>query len=203
MKKAFLIFIVLCPFFTSFAQSDGESYESIEEVFRKNLKVKPSEFLPNKKDLVVLSLNIDSDGNPDSLYLIAGNTTVWIDEVVRVSNLAKDNWSENYLGERKKGQSYLVVCSLSLQEEDQKYDEDKVERFLSKEKYAKALPLLNDFIANNPYRSDYYEKRSAVFRGLGEVENAQRDFMTAKQIKNKVLVNTSVRIFGITKVPGN
>lgn len=197
----FLFFYFFLSSILLFGQ-DGVNadYQSIDEVYSKNLRF-PQELL-GQSGRVILSIQIDEGSAPDSIFLIESSEEGFTTDVIRVTNLLIQEWKSEYLENRPSDESYLIVTtfnSIAGSPKTVNLEEERVQRFLEKKKYDKAMNLLNTLIADEPYQASLYEQRSQAHRELGHTEEAQRDYMTYKQIRKKVLAHPSVTAFGVRR----
>lgn len=189
-------------FHPSIAQNTSpESYATLEELYISNLKI-PREALQNRSNgLVILSVKIAEPGVPDSVFIVQEAADYFNQEVMRVTELAFANWTTEYLEGKPTDGEYLIVASFSIAmgSSPGPTPEQEIERFLKKGKLEKALDVLNGQISQSPYHSYWYHQRSKIHRELGKVEDAQRDFMTFKQLEKTVLVAAEIKAFGVRR----
>jgi tetratricopeptide (TPR) repeat protein len=183
--------------------TDLPNWTSLNELVSRNLKF-PSDGLKDKKSArVIVSMKIDELGRPDSIFLIEGATEPFNAEVLRVIDLSTASWKPEFLENRPAGNEYLWVVSFNAtMDGSMPSDELQIaDNLLKKEKYEKAIEFCTEKITVNPYHYLWYEKRAEAYRLSGNAESGQRDFMAAKQVKRKVLVEAQVKAFG--RIPVN
>jgi tetratricopeptide (TPR) repeat protein len=107
--------------------------------------------------------------------------------------LIQKTWKKRYLKDKMPGQEYLVILEFTHANKNNKalagslFDHAKKE--LENENNEEALNLLNQCIDLNPYREDYFEKRSEVHRSMGNLEASQLDFLRARRLKNELITH--------------
>ncbi|TFV95833.1 energy transducer TonB [Algoriphagus kandeliae] len=202
MKIRFFVvlgfFFILC--FVASAQ-EQESSGSLNKLVRENLKLPSPELFDGNKGRVILSLKVTEEGLPDSVFLAQSASESFDAESLRVMELIIQNWDPTFLENRPSGDEYLLVFSFYSQIGKPDYTDTQglIEKFIKKEKFEKAFDLINQEIEENPFNWKNYATRSEIYRLMGKTEDSQRDFMTAKQIKKKVLVSAEVKAFGVPR----
>lgn len=202
MKTRF--FIGLCLLHIGSLELKAQEQESsgnLNKLVRENFKLPRADLSDGNKGRVILSLKINDEGQPDSVYLAQASTDSFNAECIRVMELIIQQWEPSFLENRSVGDEYLLVFSFSVQIGNPGFADLKaqLERLMKKEKYEKALDLINQKIEENPFESDDYLTRSEIHRQMGNTEDSQRDYMTARQLKKKVLVNAELSVFGIPR----
>lgn len=200
MMRLFLIFLFLLStnLYGQGPQSNPPQWNSLNELLSMNLKFPNTELKDENTARVILSMKINDLGLPDSVFLIEGASEPFNSEAFRVVDLATANWKPEFLENRPAGNEYLWVFSFSANVTDGMPSDDYrlVDNLLKKEKFDKAIEFCTKKIEKNPYQYFWFEKRSEANRFLENTIEAQRDYMTAKQIKRKVLAEAEVMAFG-------
>lgn len=178
--------------------SDLSNWNSLNELMAMNLKFPSAELRDEKSARVIISMKIDEMGRPDSIFLIESASESFNLEVLRVVDLATANWKAEFLENRPTGNEYLwVVSFMASIDGNMVPDEYRIaDDLLKKEKFDKAIEFCTKKITGNPYQYLWYEKRGEAHRLAGNTESGQRDFMAARQVKRKVLVEAEVKAFG-------
>lgn len=170
---------------------------SITQILSENVRY-PSEGLQTqKKGQVLFSIKINEAGMFDSLIILESSDEIFQAEALRALGYLESNWYPGLLEEKPRSRSYLLFFKFDafLNERNPSELRDHAKNLIRKEKYDKALKLLNELLAENPYVAETFELRWEVYTNLGEVENAQKDYLRAKYLKKEFL--SSVEIFAI------
>lgn len=184
-----------------FAQGSGSDLQnvtSLNELVTRNLKFPSGELKDKKSARIIVSMKIGDLGRPDSIFLIEGATEAFNAEVLQIIDLATANWKSEFLENRPAGNEYLWVFTFSASMEGNLANNEYqiADNFLKREKFEKAIEFCSEKIKGNPYQYLWYEKRAEAHRLAGNAEAGQRDYMAAKQIKRKVLVEAEAKAFG-------
>lgn len=194
----FVLFLLSTNLYGQGPTSNPPQWNSLNELLSMNLKFPSSELKDEKTTRVILSMKFDNLGRPDSVFLIEGASEAFNQEVIRVVDLATENWKPEFLENRPANEEYLWVISFSADVTNNMSTNDYrlVENLIKKEKFNKAIEYCTKKIAENPYQYFWFEKRSEAYRFLENTIEAQRDYMAAKQIKRKVLAEAEVKVIG-------
>ena len=207
-KKKMRSFISICLlFFVLFpaAAQEQAPLDDLNQFVIENLQFPKGELSDGNKGRMILSLKINNEGLPDSVFVSQASTETFNAECMRVMELIIQNWRPSFLDDRAAGEEYLLVFSFSAQMGNSGFSDKyaQLERLIKKEKYEKAMALIDQKIEENPFYSDDYLTRSEIHRQMGNNEESQRDYMTARQLKKKILVNAEVTAFGMPRPPSS
>jgi hypothetical protein len=207
-KEKMRFFISICLLFFVLFQTAAQEQPPLGDLNQfviENLQFPKGELSQGNKGRMILSLKINNEGLPDSVFVSQASTEIFNAECMRVMELIIQNWKPSFLGDRAVGEEYLLVFSFSVQVGNSGFSDKyaQLERLMKKEKYEKAMALIDQKIEENPFDSYDYLTRSEIHRHLGNTEDSQKDFMTARQLKKKILVNAEVTAFGIPRPPSS
>lgn len=170
---------------------------SIDQILSENVRY-PSEGLQTqKKGQVLFSIKINEEGMFDSLLILESTDEIFKTESLRALAYLESNWYPELLDDKPRSRSYLLFFKFdTFLNRPSPYEErEQAQKLIEKEKYDKALKLLNKLSEENPFVAETFELRWEVYRNLDQIENAQKDYLRFKYLKKEFLA--SVEIFAI------
>jgi tetratricopeptide (TPR) repeat protein len=176
---------------------------SIDRILAENV-LYPGEGLKNRmKGEVLFSVKIDQEGNFDSLLILESTHPLFEKASLEAVAYLKSNWYPELLESKSRDRRYLIFFNFDtfLNEKSPSDLKEYSENLIKKEKYHKALKVLNKLIAIVPYSAEALDLRWEVYRNLKEKENAQKDYLKAKYLKREFLAVVEVYAIGQTRRP--
>jgi len=206
-STAFLYFIA---FFAScnlsFGQEESlfnliEPEKSIDQLLSENVRY-PSKALQDRKEgSVLLSLKINAAGFIDSLFIIESTDEIFKNEALLAVGILESKWSPELLKEKPTDRKYLLFFKFDtfLNEASPNERVKQAEKLIEKEKFKKALKVLDKLIAENPYQVNTHELRWQVNLILSETVEAQKDYLKIKYLEKEFLSVVEVFAIGSTR----
>lgn len=150
---------------------------------------------------LALELTIEKNGELTNIENLSSCTSEFFNNTVTaLSTLENVVWTPEVIGDSTIQSKKLLIVKFrrySDQKPVQYLSETK--KLLKKEKYKKAIKLINKGIAEHPYNSKYYLYRSLVYQQLGEDEKSTADRKKAEELENVVFTIAPVTMLGISR----
>jgi hypothetical protein len=143
---------------------------------------------------VILQTTFDELGFPLSTTVISGDELLAA-EVTRTVSALNENWKPEYLGDRSKGDSYLMSFQFKISKDRSTTQiHQMIPRKDQELLMASTEKRLESRLEANPYNFKLYEERAELYRTLNLPVLAEKDLMLAEYFKNKML--TQIVIVG-------
>jgi len=207
MKKLTIIFLLFSLAVKGQSSNDSTAISNIEnasylngdltKILKKLTRYPVEEASKGVKGDVVISFNIMADGKIDSLIIesspskrLSANSLVSFDQL-------KGKWNPYKVNGTPINKKYLLVFRYRyyLDTSPPEYKK-KAAQFISKEKYDKALKVLNKAIKDNKYDYTLFELRSKVKEKLGDIKGSKTDFEKALHLKSEIISLVKVDMIG-------
>jgi len=175
--------------------------EDLTKLLQKNIKY-PIEALKNKiQGDVILSINIDKNGNMNSLNIISSPSEILSSSSLASFNHVENEWSPCKVNGNPVSKNYLIVFRYKFYLNTQPPEYKKrAEKFVKKQKYEKALKYYNNAITENQFNYELFESRSKLNKILGDTEGAKNDSQQSDRLKNKIISLVDIAAIGQTRV---
>lgn len=174
---------------------------SIDQILSEKVRY-PSEGLQTRqKGQVLFSVKINEAGMFDSLLILESTDNIFTAEAIKALAYLKSNWYPELLEEKPRSKTYLLFFKFDtfLNGRNPSELRDQARNLIKREKYKKALKLLNELSEENPYVPETFELRWEVYTNMGETDHAQKDYLRAKYLKKEFLSSVEVFAFGRTR----
>lgn len=156
--------------------------------------------LKNKYGDVVLSMIIDKTGKIDSVAIVKSPDFLFSTSAIVAINSLADQWSPTKINGKAVNKEYNIAFRYRIYKDIQPPDyKSAALRSHKKQKYEKALDLLDKAIYENQYDYELFELRSRIKETLGDHEGAVKDLKTSDELKDKILSVVDVIMTGITR----
>lgn len=172
---------------STFAQ-ESDPLQKFNQFLAKNLKYS-SELRSEKiQGPVTLLLSIDQQGNLDKTPLLLGGSEELAEEVFQTLALLKDKETKALFPNKTFGKEHLLTVEFKIVE-------NQNTGFYIPERYdseSKVLKKLNQQILENPYFSNFYNKRAEYYESTGQNLLADLDREKAKLLAERELSQVMV-----------
>lgn len=195
MKKLLTtLFLGLISTSTIFAQEISVATKDMNAFLSKNLKYPIEARMNDLQGTVILQTTFDELGFPLSTTVISGDELLAA-EVTRTVSALNENWKPEYLGDRSKGDSYLMSFQFKISKDRSTTQiHQMIPRKDQELLMASTEKRLESRLEANPYNFKLYEERAELYRTLNLPVLAEKDLMLAEYFKNKML--TQIVIVG-------
>jgi hypothetical protein len=188
MKKlltTLLLGIISMP--TIFAQEILVAPKDMNAFLSKNLKYPIEARINDLQGTVILQTTFDELGFPLRTTVISGDELLAA-EVTRTVSALHKNWKPEYLGDRTKGDSYLMSFQFKISKDR---STTQIHQMIPKKDQELLMEStekrLESRLEANPYNFKLYEERAELYRTLNLPVLAEKDLMLADYFKNKML----------------
>ena len=186
----FLCSLLLISISITYGQNPGtKKNSSLQELLEENLIYPKSVIKSRGGGSVVLTLRINEEGYPDSVFFDLRSLETLNNETKRVVELATNHWDPIYLGDRPPNSDYFISASFIVSKESLEKRMKRLDKLIQKEKYLDAYELVEDLIFANRFNHVFFEKRAEIHKGLKLFEKAQNDSITSAALQQEVLAN--------------
>lgn len=146
---------------------------------------------------VVFSLTINKAGLLDSLALvISPNESLTTNSFESLIKLAK-KWRPVNNDSIEIDKKYVIVFRYRIFMDNVPPDYfDRAKKSIAKQKYEKALKLLDKAVENNIYERQFYLARSEVKKKLGDEKGVAEDLSVVKRLDNNILSIVNIIAIG-------
>ena len=177
------------------AQERDDLTSGMNQFLSKNLKY-PTEARANGvQGTVIIQTKFDDFGFPTNSTVISGDQLL-AEEVTRTVSALSENWKPEFLGERLKGDSYLMSFQFRISKDETV--SNRIQQMIPLEEYEMLMQnpqkRFDSKLEANPYDSKLYEQRAKLYKSLGFDVLAQKDQLLADYFKNRML--TEIIIVG-------
>jgi hypothetical protein len=177
------------------AQERDDLTSGMNQFLSKNLKY-PTEARANGvQGTVIIQTKFDDFGFPTNRTVISGDQLL-AEEVTRTVSALSENWKPEFLGERLKGDSYLMSFQFRISKDETV--SNRIQQMIPLEEYEMLMQnpqkRFDSKLEANPYDSKLYEQRAKLYKSLGFDVLAQKDQLVADYFKNRML--TEIVIIG-------
>jgi TonB family protein len=185
MKKTLILFVTTLLYFNVIVKSqtpqDSSEHLSLEntqnskadlaKILQENTKY-PIEALKNKiQGDVILSFNIDKNGNMNNLKIISSPSEFLTTSSLISFDQAVNKWSPSEINGTPVNKVHIIVFRYRFYLNTQPIDyKEKTKKYVEKQKYDKALKTYNTAITENRFDYELYELRSKLNDILGDAE---------------------------------
>lgn len=214
MKKTAILFAVLLLTFNTIVMSQTtqkpDSIQTVEKA--KYLKEDLTKFLsknvayPNEairsniQGDVVLSFTITKNGKLDSLTILKSPDFSFSTSTIVAFDRLYEQWSPSRINDRPVDKKYFIIIRFRIYINTQPPDnKSKTAVYIKKQKFEKALKLLNNAIKDNQYDFELFESRSQVKEILGDTEGSKQDQIASDNLNNEVMTVVDINAIGITR----
>ena len=134
----------------------------------------------------------------DSLLILESTDEIFKTESLKALAYLESNWYPELLEDKPRSRNYLLFFKFDtfLNKPSPFEERDQAQKLIKKEKYDKALKLLNKLSEENPYIAQNFELRWEVYRNIGEIENAQKNYLRSKYLKKEFLASVEIYAIG-------
>jgi len=192
------LFVGLISTSTIFAQEISSATQDMNRFLSKNLTYPSEARTIDLQGTVVLQATFDESGFPIATSIISGDVLLAA-EVTRIVSALTENWKPEFLGERTKGESYLMSFQFKISKDRSKSQIHQMiplkDQALLMESPEKQLTSRLDA---NPYNFKLYEERAELYESLNLPVLAEKDLLLADYFKNKML--TQIVIVGYESI---
>lgn len=195
MKKLLTtLFLGLISTSTIFAQEISVATKDMNAFLSKNLKYPIEARMNDLQGTVILQTTFDELGFPLSTTVISGDELLAA-EVTRTVSALNENWKPEYLGDRSKGDSYLMSFQFKISKDRSTTQIHQMIPRKDQELLMESTEKrLESRLEANPYNYKLYEERAELYKTLNLPVLAEKDLMLAEYFKNKML--TQIVIVG-------
>ena len=155
------------------------------------------------KGRVAYKVKINESGKIEGFTLVEESHPYFQVESQKAMNYLKAGWYPELIGNKSKGQDYLVVMSFSIV--DSRSDPEillaQIEKWIEKDKSKKALKSINQLITTYPYEKEYLQVRGQIFAEMGKEKESREDLEKASELENLILAHTLTLVLRSSRVP--
>lgn len=196
-----ILFLVLLSVSISYGQESHEPSHEMNKFLAMHLKY-PTEARENDiQGMVVVQTTFDESGNPISSALISGDPILGNEVLKTVQKLNKE-WKSEYLGDKIKNDTYLMNFQFKLSKSKPLvkgiYLGPQKPENNSKSEIS-PLENISRLIQSNPYNSNLYTQRAAIYHGLDLPILAKKDLLLADYFNDHKLTDMVVVGYGYQK----
>ncbi len=175
--------------------------EDISKFLANNTKYPMESLQRNIQGDVVLSFVISKDGKLNDLKTISSPDKSLLTSSVVALNGVPNDWRPCENEGKPVDKEYLLVFRYRMYRDTQPFDyKDKVGKLVQKQKYDKALKLINDAIKDNPYSSEYYQTRSDIKNRMGDTNGSKEDAEQSDKLRNEILACIDIAAISVVRV---
>ncbi len=195
MKKLLTtLFLGIISMPTIFAQEISVATKDMNAFLSKNLKYPIEARMNDLQGTVILQTTFDELGFPLRTTVISGDELLAA-EVTRTVSALTENWKPEYLGDRTKGDSYLMSFQFKISKDRSTTQIHQMTPLKDQELLMESPEKrLDSRLEANPYNFKLYEERAELYRTLNLPVLAEKDLMLADYFRNKML--TQIVIVG-------
>jgi hypothetical protein len=195
MKKLLTtLFLGIISMPTIFAQEISVATKDMNAFLSKNLKYPIEARMNDLQGTVILQTTFDELGFPLRTTVISGDELLAA-EVTRTVSALTENWKPEYLGDRTKGDSYLMSFQFKISKDRSTTQIHQMIPLKDQEHLLESPEKrLESRLEANPYNFKLYEERAELYRTLNLPVLAEKDLMLADYFRNKML--TQIVIVG-------
>jgi hypothetical protein len=182
-----LLFFGLISTSTIFAQESADVADEMNQFLSKNLRY-PTEARSNGiQGTVILQATFDELGFPLTTTVISGDELLSA-EVMRTISALTENWKPEYLGDRNKGESYLLSFQFNISKDRSPTQIHQIVPLKDQSLLAESdEKQLTSGLEANPYNFKLYEARAELYSTLNLPVLAEKDLILADYFQNKML----------------
>jgi len=182
-----LLFLGLISTSTIFAQESADVADEMNQFLSKNLRY-PTEARSNGiQGTIILQATFDELGFPLTTTVISGDELLSA-EVMRTISALTENWKPEYLGDRNKGESYLLSFQFKISKDRSPTQIHQIVPLKDQSLLAESdEKQLTSGLEANPYNFKLYEARAELYSTLNLPVLAEKDLILADYFQNKML----------------
>lgn len=206
MKKLIIcILIISFGIHISFAQNIDSTFTKskfkgdINEYFGKRLRLSPEQIMNGYKGKTVISFRINEKGILDSIEVLDYSDIKLAKYTANLVAKTKNMWMPTILNGDTIAYRYkLIVQCVGTTDESSNKDlslscKENAEKLLKKKQYQSALLSITTSISLNPYIADYYLIRSKCYKLLHKPEDAEKDYLSYKNLEREIVGFIDIR----------
>ena len=148
---------------------------------------------------VILSLKITELGTLDSLSVVLSPNPLLAKAAINALAQVKGNWSPTQISGINATYNYLVILRFRrfMDAAPPQYDQ-KLEKLISKQKWEKALKVVDQWLDEDAYNSLVWSQRSRILKELGDDET-ETALEKAKNLSREFIANVPIVAIGKTR----
>lgn len=149
----------------------------------------------------VLQVRITEKGNVEYLNLEKTPRKQLGDRLIELILMVKDNWEPTRINDKPVSKMYKIIVKSKVKFNSKDFADssrglfEKCKKKMSKKDYERALKLINNAINLDPYEIEYYERRSEIYKCLGNDIKSKEDQKHAEMLDRDILLNTRYIIY--------
>lgn len=137
---------------------------------------------------VILSMRISSAGLMDSLNLVQSPNQLLTYSALTAMEALSGNWTPTVMDDQPISKNYLMVFRFRKYLNSAPVDYvGKIESFIKKAKFSKALKFAHEAIDDNPFSARLLRLRSIIYKNIERQEDSQNDFNKADLLDREIM----------------
>jgi hypothetical protein len=162
--------------------------EDLTAFLGRNVNYPDQALINNIEGDVVLSLIINKNGKSDSLTILKSPDLSLSTSSIIAFNRADEAWGPSKLNGNPVDRKYNIIFRYRISSGTVVPDSrGKAAELCKKNKYEKAIDVLDKAIRDSPYDYELFESRSEIKAIIGDSVGSKQDLITSNNIKNEVM----------------
>jgi len=200
MKKYFFLILFFLSINTYASNQDStfiktELSGNVHEFFGKRLRYPIQLLQDDKQGQIVVDFRVNKLGRIDSLSLVSYFDKEVSNKIMRLLLSTREMWSPTIIDGEAQDFVYKLIFDYKIfsgrpsKKSASQIAINRATKMAKKEKYEKALAIMNSIIAKEPYNSSLYQKRAEIYLFLKNKIKSDSDLLLAKKIDREVVAN--------------